>query len=100
VRHGGVALDDISDETSAAEETARCPRRPHRLGPPAPAGLELERALTAREAGSILGLHEITMQQKRARGEGPPWFRCGRAIRYRLGDVLAFRDARMVGKAP
>ena len=61
--------------------------------------LEFERAITTRQCGDILGLDEVTLQQRRARGLGPRFFRIGRTIRYRLGDVLAFRDARMIAKA-
>jgi hypothetical protein len=62
--------------------------------------LDLEQAIDTRTAGRILGLDEITLQQHRMHGKGARWFRIGRSVRYRLGDVLAFRDARMVGKAP
>jgi predicted DNA-binding transcriptional regulator AlpA len=58
-----------------------------------------ERALTARQVGEILGVAEITLSQWRARGEGPRFFRAGRRhVRYRLGDVIAWRDARTVGR--
>jgi len=76
--------------------TAGRPRRPL---PPVPAGLDLERALTTDETSAVLGHSPVTLQQWRQRGEGPRWWRCGRSIRYTLRDVLAFRDARMVGKA-
>ena len=95
----------LSYGAATATEALECaPRRPRQPYPPAPAGLDLERALTTREAGSLLGLNEITLQQQRARGEGPPFFRVGggkrQAIRYVLRDVLAFRESNMVGKAP
>jgi len=60
--------------------------------------LDLEAAVDAHAAARILGLDTVTLQQMRARGAGPRWFRAGtRAVRYRLGDVLEWRDARMVG---
>jgi predicted DNA-binding transcriptional regulator AlpA len=62
--------------------------------------LDLERALTTDETGVFLGHSPVTLQQWRSRGEGPRFFKLGRSIRYRLGDVLAFRDQHMVGKAP
>lgn len=46
----------------------------------------------------VLGLAPITIYQALARGEGPRFFRVGRSIRMRLGDVLAYRDARTVGR--
>ena len=62
------------------------------------AALDLEAAIDTSEAGEILGFATITLAQRRMRGEGPPFFRVGRSIRYRLGDVIAFRDAHTVGK--
>lgn len=61
--------------------------------------LDRERAIDTREASKYVGLAEITLHQMRTRGEGPRFFRAGkRHIRYRLGDVLDYRDARTVGK--
>jgi hypothetical protein len=58
-----------------------------------------ERAIDARAVAELLGLSVITLQQMRRRGDGPAWFRTarGRAVRYRLGDVLEYRAARTVG---
>jgi len=62
---------------------------------------DTERAVTTRDVARLLGLAEITITQMRARGEGPPHFKAGaRNVRYRLADVLAWRDARLVGKRP
>lgn len=62
--------------------------------------LDLERALSTREMCGLLGIATITAAQWRPRGEGPRFFRVGnRGIRYRLGDVLAYRNARSVGGA-
>lgn len=60
--------------------------------------LDRERALDTRQVGEILGYAPITLAQMRARGDGPRFFRVNRrTIRYRLGDVLDYRDARTVG---
>lgn len=62
--------------------------------------LDRERALDTHQVSELLGLATVTLAQMRARGEGPPFFRVNkRHVRYRLGDVLAYRDARMCGKA-
>jgi predicted DNA-binding transcriptional regulator AlpA len=58
----------------------------------------LETAIDSRETARILGLSPVTLQQIRARGEGPPFFRIGRTVRYRLGDVIAWRNERTVGR--
>lgn len=60
--------------------------------------LDRERALDTRQTAELLGLATVTLQQLRARGEGPRFFRISRSVRYRLGDVLDFRDARTVGR--
>lgn len=64
-----------------------------------PPDLEAERALDTRQTAALTGHAEITLAQWRALGKGPPFFRCGRSIRYRLGDVLAWRDERSAGRA-
>ena len=64
-----------------------------------PPDLESERALETAQTAALLGHAEITLAQWRARGKGPRFFRCGRSVRYRLGDVLAFRD-RGIGGQP
>lgn len=64
----------------------------------AAASIDLESAIDTNQTGEILGLAPITLTQRRMRGEGPAFFRVGRSVRYRLGDVLAFRDANTVGK--
>jgi predicted DNA-binding transcriptional regulator AlpA len=56
-------------------------------------------SIDARAVSELLGLSVITLQQMRRRGDGPAWFKTarGRAVRYRLADVLAYRAARTVG---
>lgn len=74
--------------------------RRHEVGAAAlPPELERERALDTLQTAALLGLAAITLAQMRARGEGPRFFRIGRSIRYRLGDVIAFRDARSAGRS-
>lgn len=46
---------------------------------------------TAR-AAEVCGLSISTLITFRCRGKGPPFFRMGRAIRYRFSEVEAFRD--------
>lgn len=59
-----------------------------------------ETAITERDAARILGIATITLTQKRLSAKAPPHFKVGRNIRYVLRDVLAWRDARTVGKRP
>jgi predicted DNA-binding transcriptional regulator AlpA len=67
---------------------------------PRDASTEMETAIDSRATARILGLSPVTLQQLRARADGPPFFRIGRTVRYRLGDVIAWRDARIIGRKP
>jgi predicted DNA-binding transcriptional regulator AlpA len=63
--------------------------------------LDLERALDPHEVAEILGVARVTLQQWRAQGKGPRYFKLGRrAVRYRLADVLVYRAALTVGRQP
>jgi hypothetical protein len=53
-------------------------------------------ALGERDAARIVGLSPATLSTLRCRGGGPPFLRLGRAIRYRVSDLRAWRDARLV----
>lgn len=66
----------------------------------APNSSDRETAIDSRATARILGLSPVTLQQLRARGDGPPFFRIGRTVRYRLGDVIGWRDARIIGRKP
>lgn len=72
--------------------------RPAAVPDPGQESTELETAIDSRITARILGISPITLQQLRARAAGPPFFRIGRTVRYRLGDVIAWRDARIIGR--
>lgn len=62
-------------------------------------GIDLDLAVGIDRASELTGLSKETLAHYRMRGEGPRWFRAGkRAIRYRLGDVIAWRDSRTCGR--
>lgn len=77
---------DIHDD--AAGETAR---RSNTL-PPRPVDellrLPASALLTIEEASSITRISVVALAQRRSIGAWPRFQRCGRLIRYRLGDVL------------
>jgi hypothetical protein len=52
-----------------------------------------DRLLTEAQAADFLSLSIRTLQCWRVRGGGPSFVRCGRAIRYRLRDLLSWIDA-------
>ena len=45
-------------------------------------------------AADRLGITPETLRNWRWRGEGPPFLKLGRAVRYRLSDLSAWLDAR------
>lgn len=51
-------------------------------------------------AAAILGRAPGTLANDRNAGrDGPPFHRFGRSVRYRRGDVIAYRDGRRVEAA-
>ena len=65
---------------------------------PRPVDGDPEALLSEIAAAALLGLRPATLCSWRSRGVGPRFLRLGNkrrpAVRYRLGDVLKFRDAR------
>jgi hypothetical protein len=50
-------------------------------------------------AAELLGLSSRTLQAWRARSEGPPFVRAGRAVRYRRRDLIAWIETNTVNAA-
>jgi hypothetical protein len=48
--------------------------------------------LSERDLGQRWGLQPRSLSSQRLRGEGCPYIRIGRNIRYRLSDVLAYEQ--------
>jgi predicted DNA-binding transcriptional regulator AlpA len=48
----------------------------------------LERLLTPREAADFLRASDSWLAKARMRGDGPPFVKIGRSIRYRQSDLL------------
>ena len=53
-----------------------------------------ERLLTPKDAANLLCLSESWLAKSRMRGDGPPYVKLGRAIRYREGAVLQWLRSR------
>jgi predicted DNA-binding transcriptional regulator AlpA len=54
-------------------------------------------AVDERRAAEIVGLKPATLKKYRMRGGGPPYVRYGRrAVRYRVADLRAWRDAKVI----
>lgn len=75
-------------------------RRGH--GEPKPLPTDPQAAIDTKQLGVMLNRSPITIEQERARGEGPPFFRLGDGkrsrVRYRLADVQAWIAARTIGR--
>jgi predicted DNA-binding transcriptional regulator AlpA len=69
-------------------------RSPPRISDPCVAGTGAERLLTCREAATFLRLSESWLSKARMRGDGPPYEKFGRSIRYSEGALLEWRRSR------
>lgn len=56
--------------------------------------------LTEVQASDLLFLSVRTLQTWRSERFGPAYIRVGRAIRYRLGDLLAWIEANKISPVP
>lgn len=54
-----------------------------------------DQLLTTAEVSALIKVPEPSLRQWRASGDGPPWGRFGKHVRYRLGDVLGWIDSRI-----
>ena len=48
-------------------------------------------------AAPLIGWSVSTLQKKRVAGDGPPYVKLGRSVRYRPEDLEAYVAARVVG---
>lgn len=48
--------------------------------------------LTSREAADYTRLSETQIERLRQRGDGPPYIKIGRAVRYRDGDIAIWLE--------
>ena len=53
-----------------------------------------ERLLTPKDAANLLRLSDSWLAKARMRGDGPPYVKLGRAIRYRGGALLQWLRSR------
>jgi hypothetical protein len=56
--------------------------------------MTLPKLLTPEEVAAYLGLEQVrTLADWRLRRMGPAYLKCGRAVRYREADIIAWMDA-------
>jgi hypothetical protein len=53
-----------------------------------------------KEVSRIIGRAVQTLRNERFRGQGIPYVKMGRAVRYRLSDVIEFMENRKVKTDP
>ena len=49
--------------------------------------------LTTKEAARLLKVSTKTLERMRVEGTGPAFYKAGRAVRYRMQDLLAWLEA-------
>jgi hypothetical protein len=52
----------------------------------------LEQLVDTEEAGIIGDLSVSYLNKLRVRDEGPPYYKFGRAVRYKVGDLVRWRE--------
>jgi predicted DNA-binding transcriptional regulator AlpA len=57
-------------------------------------GTGFERLLTARDAANLLRLSASWLAKARMRGDGPPYVKLGRSIRYTEAGILEWMNSR------
>ena len=60
-----------------------------------PSGTDPERLLTARDAADFLHISISWLAKSRMKGDGPPFVKVGRSVRYGEGALLRWMKSRM-----
>jgi len=68
---------------------------PSNQAPSAGRALPSERLLTPKDAADYLRLSASWLAKGRMRGDGPPYVKLGRSIRYREADLVHWMKARL-----
>jgi hypothetical protein len=61
-----------------------------------PSPLDPEAGCTEMQAALFLGVSVRTLQAWRVRGGGPPYVKCGRAVRYQRRSLIEYQRAHTV----
>lgn len=51
-----------------------------------------EKFMTTKEVAQLLNCSHRTLENFRQRGCGPPWYRFGKMVRYKLPEVLDWSE--------
>lgn len=58
--------------------------------------LEANQVVQEDSASSLLGLSKFTLRNMRFMRKGPAYIKMGRAVRYRVADLIDYMDARRI----
>ena len=56
------------------------------------------RYLDTRQASELTGIATVTLERWRVDGEGPPYVKLGRQVKYRTSDLHEFMSSKVVGE--
>ena len=59
-----------------------------------------DQTLKRKDAAAFLGVRPATLSRWAVRGEGPPYFRLGKFVFYRLADLKAYKAKHAVERPP
>lgn len=51
-----------------------------------------DRLISTGETAEMLNVSPAWLERGRCLGYGPPYFKIGRMVKYRVGDLVAYRD--------
>jgi predicted DNA-binding transcriptional regulator AlpA len=54
--------------------------------------MEVDRFISEVEWERISGIRRQTSANRRCKGEGPPYYKVGRSVRYKLSEALAWLE--------
>jgi hypothetical protein len=91
----------LRHKVKTAQEVCRSPSNQAQLRTHAPDSQQFspEQLLTSIELAQRWRVSTKTLANQRWLGEGPPFVRLGRVVRYRMSDVLAMEGAARVAPA-
>jgi len=55
-----------------------------------------ERFVSDKEAAALYSMNRQSLANWRAQGKGPPYVKLGRAVRYKVSDLVSFAEKKKV----
>jgi predicted DNA-binding transcriptional regulator AlpA len=101
-RDDSEAADDADQVVDAGPRLAvvKRERAPADAAPPQPVSIDGDTCVDRPTLAEILGCSRVTLQQARTRGEGIPYVKIGRLVRYSTRTVREWLATRTRGSLP